>query len=64
LLWPSYGKSVFWLQEVKQKFTLREAASDNIMDKWILSFTNSLIASVHQEMSAYHLYAVVSLLTK
>lgn len=30
------------------------------MDKWILSFTNSLIAFVRKEMKEYHLYAVVS----
>jgi len=34
------------------------------MDKWILSFTNSLIEAVHREMKAYRLYAVVSPLTK
>lgn len=34
------------------------------MDRWILSFTNSLIAFVHKEMNAYHLYAVVSPLMK
>lgn len=34
------------------------------MDRWILSFTNSLIKFVHREMDAYHLYAVVSPLSK
>lgn len=36
----------------------------NVMDQWILSFTNSLIGFVHKEMDAYHLYAVVGPLTK
>ena len=30
------------------------------MDKWILSFTNSLIRTVHSAMDEYRLYAVVS----
>ncbi len=29
------------------------------MDQWILSFTNSRVASVATEMSRYHLFAVV-----
>lgn len=34
------------------------------MDTWILSFTNSLVSFVRKEMSEYHLYSVVSPLTK
>lgn len=30
------------------------------MDKWILSFTNSLVFNVRKAMSEYRLYAVVS----
>ena len=33
--------------------------SDNLMDKWILSFTQSLIKFVKQEMKMYRLYTVV-----
>ncbi|KAF2903728.1 hypothetical protein ILUMI_02436 [Ignelater luminosus] len=36
----------------------------NIMDRWILSFTQSLLQYVHKEMKAYHLYNVVPRLTK
>ncbi|EDO27984.1 predicted protein [Nematostella vectensis] len=36
----------------------------NIMDKWILSFTQSLVQFVHQEMDAYRLYTVVPRLVK
>jgi isoleucyl-tRNA synthetase len=36
----------------------------NTMDKWILSFTQSLVKFVHKEMEAYHLYTVVPRLVK
>lgn len=38
--------------------------SDNIMDKWILSFTQSLSIFVKKEMAAYRLYTVIPRLTK
>lgn len=38
--------------------------SQNIMDKWILSFTQSLLSYVHKEMKLYHLYNVIPRLTK
>ncbi|KAF3690036.1 Isoleucine--tRNA ligase, cytoplasmic [Channa argus] len=38
--------------------------SDNIMDKWILSFTQSLIQFFKAEMDAYRLYTVVPRLVK
>lgn len=38
--------------------------STNIFDKWILAATNSLIAFVRQEMSAYRLYTVLPQLVK
>lgn len=38
--------------------------SSNIMDKWILSFTQSLIQFFKAEMSAYRLYTVVPRLVK
>jgi len=33
--------------------------SSNVMDKWILSLTNSLLKFVQEEMAAYRLYTVV-----
>ncbi|KAJ8912420.1 hypothetical protein NQ315_006086 [Exocentrus adspersus] len=38
--------------------------SSNIMDRWILSFTQSLLAYVRREMDLYHLYNVIPRLTK
>lgn len=38
--------------------------SHNVMDRWILSFTQSLLRFVHQEMSAYRLYTVTPRLVK
>ncbi|XP_066474326.1 isoleucine--tRNA ligase, cytoplasmic [Tiliqua scincoides] len=38
--------------------------SDNIMDKWIISFTQSLIQFFKTEMAAYRLYTVVPRLVK
>ncbi|XP_034633353.1 isoleucine--tRNA ligase, cytoplasmic [Trachemys scripta elegans] len=42
--------------------TMKE--SNNIMDKWILSFTQSLIQFFKAEMAAYRLYTVVPRLVK
>uniref|UniRef100_A0A673A4R1 Isoleucine--tRNA ligase, cytoplasmic n=1 Tax=Sphaeramia orbicularis TaxID=375764 RepID=A0A673A4R1_9TELE len=41
-----------------------EKQSDNIMDKWIQSFTQSLIQFFKAEMAAYRLYTVVPRLVK
>lgn len=38
--------------------------SHNVMDRWILSFTQSLLAFVHQEMTAFKLYTVTPRLIK
>jgi len=38
--------------------------SKNPMDRWILSFTQSLLKMVHKEMAAYHLYRVSPRLVK
>ncbi|XP_071488561.1 isoleucine--tRNA ligase, cytoplasmic-like [Diadema antillarum] len=38
--------------------------SDNIMDRWILSFTQSLTKYVQKEMAAYRLYTVAPRLVK
>ncbi|XP_017778739.1 PREDICTED: isoleucine--tRNA ligase, cytoplasmic isoform X4 [Nicrophorus vespilloides] len=40
------------------------SSSSNIMDRWILSFTQSLLEYVRKEMALYHLYNVVPRLTK
>ena len=31
----------------------------NVMDRWIISFTQSLLKFVHKEMAAYRLYTVL-----
>ena len=40
------------------------AVADNYMDRWIVSFTQTLIKFVKQEMTAYRLYTVVPNLVK
>jgi isoleucyl-tRNA synthetase len=37
---------------------------DNYMDRWVLSFTQSLIKFVKREMAAYRLYTVVPRLVR
>ncbi|VDK74689.1 unnamed protein product, partial [Onchocerca ochengi] len=71
VLLPWYNAYRFFVQNVKiyectnsKEFTLLDTKSVNIMDRWILSFTNSLLDFVRNEMSAYRLYAVVAPLTK
>ncbi|PSN31656.1 Isoleucine--tRNA ligase [Blattella germanica] len=41
-----------------------EKLSQNLMDRWILSFTQSLLQFVKQEMAAYRLYTVIPRLVK
>lgn len=54
-----------YVQEYKQPFVYAESIeSSNIMDRWILSFTQSLLEFVRKEMELYHLYTVVPRLTK
>ena len=60
-------KPSFFLQEEGRQFVYDEAnmkVSDNYMDKWVLSFTQSLVKFVHKEMAAYHLYTVMPNLVK
>ncbi|XP_065901087.1 isoleucine--tRNA ligase, cytoplasmic-like isoform X3 [Dysidea avara] len=38
--------------------------STNLMDKWIVSFTQSLLSFVHEEMDRYRLYTVVPRLVR
>ncbi|KAL8620374.1 hypothetical protein ACOMHN_012999 [Nucella lapillus] len=54
-------------REEGSRFVFNEATlklSDNYMDRWILSFTQSLIKFVTKEMAAYHLYTVMPHLVK
>ncbi|XP_018567070.1 isoleucine--tRNA ligase, cytoplasmic [Anoplophora glabripennis] len=55
-----------YVQENNKSFVYDEknVVSSNIMDRWILSFTQSLLAYVRKEMGLYHLYNVVPRLTK
>ncbi len=53
---------VFIVQVTKTAFAFDESLlcpSQNVMDKWILAYTQSLIKFVHEEMAAYRLYTVV-----
>ncbi|XP_058844486.1 isoleucine--tRNA ligase, cytoplasmic-like [Acipenser ruthenus] len=71
---PWYNAYRFVIQNVQRlhkeegvQFLYNESTakkSDNIMDKWILSFTQSLIQFFKAEMDAYRLYTVVPRLVK
>uniref|UniRef100_A0A9J7YU49 isoleucine--tRNA ligase n=1 Tax=Cyprinus carpio carpio TaxID=630221 RepID=A0A9J7YU49_CYPCA len=71
---PWYNAYRFLVQNVQRlqkeeavKFLYNESTvsvSDNIMDKWIQSFTQSLIQFFRDEMGAYRLYTVVPKLVK
>lgn len=53
------------VQEDKVDYKFDEkAVRENVMDKWLTSFTQSLIEFVKKEMAAYRLYTVVPRLTK
>lgn len=53
------------VQEDKIDYRYNEkVVRDNVMDRWITSFTQSLIQFVKKEMAAYRLYTVVPRLTK
>lgn len=53
------------VQEDKVDYRFDEKAErENVMDKWVTSFTQSLIQFVKKEMAAYRLYTVVPRLTK
>jgi isoleucyl-tRNA synthetase len=54
-----------FVQEHDQPFFYTEDITPtNMMDRWILSFTQSLLEYVRKEMSLYHLYNVIPRLTK
>lgn len=53
------------VQEDKINYRFNDKAErENVMDKWVTSFTQSLIEFVKKEMAAYKLYTVVPRLTK
>ncbi|XP_076061884.1 isoleucyl-tRNA synthetase isoform X2 [Oratosquilla oratoria] len=56
-----------YVKEYQKGFVYNEeevGKSTNVMDQWILSFTQSLVKFVHQEMEKYHLYTVTPRLVK
>ncbi|CAH0562644.1 unnamed protein product [Brassicogethes aeneus] len=70
---PWYNSLKFLTQNIQvyvkknnQEFYYKESdlKSTNVMDCWILSFTQSLLDYVRKEMALYHLYNVVPHLTK
>ena len=71
---PWYNAYRFLLQNIERyereeevEFTWGEnsyGGSDNVMDKWIVSFTQSLLEFVATEMAAYRLYTVIPRLVK
>uniref|UniRef100_A0A673MJ21 Isoleucine--tRNA ligase, cytoplasmic n=1 Tax=Sinocyclocheilus rhinocerous TaxID=307959 RepID=A0A673MJ21_9TELE len=74
VLLPWYNAYRFLVQNIQRlqkeaavEFLYNESTvsvSDNIMDKWIQSFTQSLIQFFRDEMGAYRLYTVVPKLVK
>lgn len=71
---PWYNAFRFFTQNVqmyeldnKKTFEISDLETvqlDNIMDSWIISFTQSLVKFVIEEMNKYHLYKVVPRLVK
>ena len=71
---PWYNAYRFLLQNIEtyqnthgiqfQFSEFRKTQSENVMDKWILSFTQSLLVFVKKEMGAYRLYTVLPRLMK
>ncbi|XP_050421061.1 isoleucine--tRNA ligase, cytoplasmic [Adelges cooleyi] len=72
LFLPWYNAYRFFIQNIqdasgtmyKPNKDFYNACSENKMDRWITSWTQSLIAFVRQEMAAYRLYTVVPRLVK
>lgn len=46
------------LKEENSKFSVKLIHSDNIMDRWIMSFTHSLVAFVRKEMAGEFVEAI------
>jgi len=70
VLLPWYNAYRFFVQNLQRleredgikfefKEEMKDGVSDNVMDQWILSFTQTLLLFVQKEMSAYRLYTVV-----
>lgn len=70
-LWNSYNffaqQAALYKKNTSQDFVFDPASqktNHNIMDRWVLAATQSLIQYVNQEMEAYRLYTVVPRLLK
>lgn len=68
---PWYNAYRFLVQNVQllekesnEKFYAKLVHSDNVLDKWIMSYTHNLVSFVKKEMAAYRLYTVVPKLVK
>jgi len=70
---PWYNAYRFLFQNIEQfekeqgEFSFNETnfgKSENVMDKWIISFTQSLLSFVAKEMAGYRLYTVIPRLVK
>lgn len=62
---PWYNAYRFFVQNVqryeaeeKVKFRAKLVHSTNVMDRWIMSFTHSLVAYVHQEMAGKKIFFI------
>jgi len=59
--------AAIYSQQTGEKIVVKDEmsqVSDNYMDRWILSFIQSLIKFVHKEMAEYRLYTVTPRLVK
>ena len=61
---PWFNAYRFLMQNIGDDFVWTEVKSDNVMDRWIVSFTQSLLEFVEKEMAAYRLYTVLPRLMK
>lgn len=70
-LWNSYNffaqQAALYKKNTGRDFTFdpeMQASNENVMDRWILASTQSLLEYVNKEMEAYRLYTVVPRLLK
>lgn len=59
----TWNKQFLYCEDSNERFA-EDALDQNIMDCWIMSFTQSLLEFVLREMKAYRLYTVVPRLVK
>jgi isoleucyl-tRNA synthetase len=62
-----FVQNVHRIESEKRVFTLDSSSihqTNNVMDKWVLSYLQSLIEFVRKEMAAYQLYTVIPMLVK